>query len=130
MTAAQEPDGWLQVTDWDLVGLLSAGTVADKKLLDHRRLLAASSRTGGTARNSTASVAVAEPSRTASPNGSYPRSVRCVARRGGAMCCWTSGQSAGQPGLTIPYSYARTTTWDLSLDPSFAMMGLAWVPGA
>ncbi|MFE0256337.1 amidohydrolase [Streptomyces sp. NPDC059010] len=33
-TAAQEPDGWLQVTDWNPVGLLPAGTVADKKLLD------------------------------------------------------------------------------------------------
>ncbi|KUO09395.1 hypothetical protein AQJ58_25735 [Streptomyces sp. DSM 15324] len=33
-TAAQEPDGWLQVTDWNPVGLLPAGTVADKSLLD------------------------------------------------------------------------------------------------
>ncbi|MEV5879640.1 amidohydrolase [Streptomyces sp. NPDC052101] len=33
-TVAQEPDGWLQVTDWNPAGLLPAGTVADKKLLD------------------------------------------------------------------------------------------------
>ncbi|WP_284059878.1 amidohydrolase family protein [Streptomyces sp. AS02] len=33
-TAAQEPDGWLQVTDWNPVALLPAGTVADKTLLD------------------------------------------------------------------------------------------------
>lgn len=33
-SAAQEPDGWLQVTDWNPVGLLPAGTVADKSLLD------------------------------------------------------------------------------------------------
>ncbi|MFF4346063.1 amidohydrolase [Streptomyces sp. NPDC001530] len=33
-TAAQEPDGWLQVTDWNPAGLLPAGTVADKQLLD------------------------------------------------------------------------------------------------
>ncbi|GHI03567.1 amidohydrolase [Streptomyces cellostaticus] len=33
-TAAQEPDGWLQVTDWNPVGLQPAGTVADKTLLD------------------------------------------------------------------------------------------------
>jgi predicted amidohydrolase YtcJ len=33
-TAAQEPDGWLQVTDWNPVGLLPSGTVADKSLLD------------------------------------------------------------------------------------------------
>ncbi|MGW1498233.1 amidohydrolase [Streptomyces mirabilis] len=33
-TAAQEPDGWLQVTDWNPVGLLPSGTVADKTLLD------------------------------------------------------------------------------------------------
>ncbi|WP_338682399.1 amidohydrolase [Streptomyces acidiscabies] len=33
-TAAQEPDGWLQVTDWNPVGLLPAGTVADRTLLD------------------------------------------------------------------------------------------------
>ncbi|WP_208921620.1 amidohydrolase [Streptomyces capitiformicae] len=33
-SAAQEPDGWLQVVDWNPVGLLPAGTVADKSLLD------------------------------------------------------------------------------------------------
>ncbi|WP_051948050.1 amidohydrolase [Streptomyces scabiei] len=33
-TAAQEPDGWLQATDWNPVGLLPAGTVATKSLLD------------------------------------------------------------------------------------------------
>ncbi|MFF4503400.1 amidohydrolase [Streptomyces sp. NPDC001401] len=33
-TATQEPDGWLQVADWNPVGLLPAGTVADKKVLD------------------------------------------------------------------------------------------------
>ncbi|WP_055710895.1 amidohydrolase [Streptomyces torulosus] len=33
-TASREPDGWLQVTDWNPVGLLPAGTVADKSLLD------------------------------------------------------------------------------------------------
>lgn len=33
-TAAQEPDGWLQVADWNPVGLLPSGTVADKSLLD------------------------------------------------------------------------------------------------
>lgn len=30
----QEPDGWLQVTDWNPVGLLPAGTVAHKSFLD------------------------------------------------------------------------------------------------
>ncbi|MFI2433079.1 amidohydrolase [Streptomyces sp. NPDC018693] len=33
-TAAQEPDGWLEVTDWNPVGLLPSGTVADRTLLD------------------------------------------------------------------------------------------------
>ncbi|KOV80471.1 amidohydrolase [Streptomyces sp. NRRL WC-3618] len=33
-SAAQEPDGWLQVADWNPVGLLPAGTVGDKSLLD------------------------------------------------------------------------------------------------
>jgi predicted amidohydrolase YtcJ len=33
-TAAQEPDGWLEVADWNPVGLLPAGIVADKSLLD------------------------------------------------------------------------------------------------
>ncbi|UKY54754.1 amidohydrolase [Streptomyces inhibens] len=33
-TAAKEPDGWLQVTNWNPAGLLPAGTVADRKLLD------------------------------------------------------------------------------------------------
>lgn len=33
-TVAQEPDGWLEVADWNPVGLLPAGTVADKSLLD------------------------------------------------------------------------------------------------
>ena len=28
------PDGWLQVTDWSPVGLLPAGTVADRSMLD------------------------------------------------------------------------------------------------
>ena len=30
----QEPDGWLQITDWNPVGLLPAGTVANKSFLD------------------------------------------------------------------------------------------------
>jgi predicted amidohydrolase YtcJ len=33
-TVAQEPAGWLEVADWNPVGLLPAGTVADKALLD------------------------------------------------------------------------------------------------
>lgn len=33
-TDDQEPDGWLDVTDWSPVGLLPAGTVADKQMLD------------------------------------------------------------------------------------------------
>jgi predicted amidohydrolase YtcJ len=32
-----EPDGWLQVTDWSPVGLLPAGTVADRSMLDALR---------------------------------------------------------------------------------------------
>lgn len=36
-TTVQEPDGWLQVTDWSPVGLLPAGTVADKSMLDSLR---------------------------------------------------------------------------------------------
>lgn len=31
---ADEPDGWLQVTDWSPVGLLPAGTVAHRDMLD------------------------------------------------------------------------------------------------
>jgi len=30
----REPDGWLQVTDWNPVGLKPAGTVADRSILD------------------------------------------------------------------------------------------------
>ena len=30
----REPDGWLQITDWNPVGLLPAGTVANKSFLD------------------------------------------------------------------------------------------------
>jgi len=33
-TPDEEPDGWLQVTDWNPVGLLPAGTVATKAILD------------------------------------------------------------------------------------------------
>lgn len=33
-SAAKEPDGWLQVTDWSPVGLLPAGTVAHRSMLD------------------------------------------------------------------------------------------------
>jgi predicted amidohydrolase YtcJ len=33
-SADQEPDGWLQVTNWNPVGLTPAGTVASKALLD------------------------------------------------------------------------------------------------
>lgn len=33
-SATAEPDGWLQVTDWNPVGLLPAGTVATKAYLD------------------------------------------------------------------------------------------------
>jgi predicted amidohydrolase YtcJ len=33
-TADQEPDGWLEVADWNPVGLLPAGTVATKAILD------------------------------------------------------------------------------------------------
>lgn len=36
-TADQEPDGWLEVTDWNPVGLLPAGTVADRSFLDALR---------------------------------------------------------------------------------------------
>jgi len=33
-TTEREPDGWLQVVDWNPVGLKPAGTVADKSMLD------------------------------------------------------------------------------------------------
>lgn len=33
-TSDQEPDGWLEVADWNPVGLLPAGTVATKAILD------------------------------------------------------------------------------------------------
>ena len=33
-STSQEPDGWLQITDWSPVGLLPAGTVANKSFLD------------------------------------------------------------------------------------------------
>lgn len=33
-SAAKEPDGWLQVTDWSPVGLLPDGTVAHRSMLD------------------------------------------------------------------------------------------------
>jgi hypothetical protein len=33
-TTDREPDGWLQVMDWNPVGLKPAGTVADKSMLD------------------------------------------------------------------------------------------------